>query len=183
MDNSEGELSQLPQGGMMINIKTETLAKKIIDYGIVETNYGHCLKVVKVMIDEAIFGHAYMAYFDGGATPNPGDMKIGGYIRGPGTKRQRLYEYSEAIGYGTNNEAEYSSLIHLLKAINKHGIWKVRIHGDSSLIVKQVNGDNKARDSRMKAFRDQALELLKNVNEWTLIDIPRSQNKEADSLT
>ena len=179
---------------MMINIKTDTLAEKVIKHVMLFScgqlsidERKHVAKQakfgVKNMIEEAFFGHAYMAYFDGSATPNPGDMKIGGYIRGPGTKKGRIYEYSEDIGYGTNNEAEYSSLIHLLEAIKRYGIWKVRIHGDSDLIVKQVNGEYKARDTRMRAFRNEALELLRNVNEWTLLHIPRAQNKDADSLT
>ncbi len=178
----------------MINITTDTLTEKVVKYVMLFScgqlsidERKHVAKQagfgVKKMIEEAFFGHAYMAYFDGSATPNPGDMKIGGYIRGPGTKKERICEYSQSIGYGTNNEAEYLSLIHLLHAIKNHGIWKVRIHGDSSLVVNQVNGDSRARDARMKAFRNEAIDLLKNVNQWTLLHIPRSQNKGADSLT
>ena len=51
----------------------------------------------------------YTAYFDGSAKPNPGMMKIGGLVKDEtGTIKG---EYSKELGHGTNNEAEYLSLI------------------------------------------------------------------------
>ena len=127
-------------------------------------------------------GLSYKAFFDGGSTPNPGQMKIGGYIEEPHTGI--IYEYSEDIGYGTNNEAEYSSLLYLCKALVDHEIWKVIIHGDSSLIVNQVNGVFKARHVRMVQLRDEVREVLKGIKgKWKLVHVPRNQNKKADSLT
>ena len=81
----------------------------------------------------------YEAYFDGSATPNPGARKIGGYILDP-TSRKKVATYSQDLGYGTNNEAEYLSLYHLSMKIRDLGIKKVKIYGDSKLVVNQVNG-------------------------------------------
>jgi ribonuclease HI len=182
----------------MINMTTTALAKKIVDhvldempdYYLLATTpeakkdmYDDCIKEVHGMIHEAVFGHSYLAFFDGSATPNPGMMKIGGYIQGPGTKKKRVAEYSEELGHGTNNEAEYLSLIRLLNELKRLGIWKVKIHGDSSLVINQVNGKFKTRDPRMRVFRNTAIDLLRDINEWSLVHVPRAQNKGADSLT
>ena len=137
---------------------------------------------IEGVIARAACGIHYKAYFDGGSTPNPGVMSIGGYIEEP--HFDTIYSYSEVLGYGTNNQAEYSSLLHLCKAIVDHGIMKVTIHGDSSLVVNQVNGVFKAKEANMIRLRDEVREVLSQVNGiWKLIHIPRAQNKQADYLT
>ena len=122
----------------------------------------------------------HVAAFDGGATPNPGQMKIGGWIRDPNGKR--IYYYTEEIGHGTNNEAEYYSLIKLMEEIKRRGIQKIHIQGDSALVVNQVNGIWKAKDHRMKSLRDHVLKLSCGID-FNLEHVLRQFNSEADSLT
>ena len=171
----------------MLNISHGKLAEKIVGY---LENEEICinelqLKRVKIdiqkMIVDASCGLTYKAFFDGGSTPNPGQMKIGGYIEEPNGKR--IYEYSTNIGYGTNNEAEYSSLLHVCKELVFREILQVRIHGDSSLVVNQVTGVYKAKHAKMVQLRDEVREVLKKVNQWEIVHIPRLQNKKADALT
>ncbi|MEE4260374.1 MAG: ribonuclease HI family protein [Bacteroidales bacterium] len=121
----------------------------------------------------------YTAAFDGGATPNPGDMKIGGWIRD--TNGTRIYAYTEEIGHGTNNEAEYRSLIKLLEELKKRGIKKVNIQGDSALVVNQVNGKWKAKDPKMKELKNKVLAIT--GVDYNLEHVLRAFNSEADSLT
>ena len=123
----------------------------------------------------------YKAWFDGGATPNPGIMKIGGFIQDP--DREEIFSYSKTLGHGTNNEAEYKSLIFLLQEIVTRGIQKVSIYGDSQLIVNQITGVFKTKDYRMKKLRKEARTLLGRIDRWNLHQIPRAKNKRADSLT
>ena len=85
----------------------------------------------------------YTAAFDGGATPNPGQMKIGGFIKLYG---KTIWRYSDSIGHGTNNIAEYASLLRLVKKAQTLGIKNIYIQGDSQLIINQVNGVWKAKD-------------------------------------
>ena len=120
-------------------------------------------------------------YFDGSAKPNPGMMKIGGFIRS--LDRSTINEYSSKLGHGTNNEAEYLSLIKLLNNALELGILKIKIYGDSALVVNQVNRTWKAKDERMKAFRDEALSKLAKFHEWRLEHVKRDLNMEADFLT
>ena len=83
---------------------------------------------------------------------------------------------------GTNNEAEYLALIELLNSAIEYGVKKIRIYGDSNLVVSQVNGNWKA-NKKMILFKNRVEQLLKNFNEWSITYIPREQNKVADSLT
>lgn len=136
---------------------------------------------IQKIISDASCGLKLKAYFDGGASPNPGVMTIGGYIED--TDKSVIFEYSEIIGLGTNNEAEYSSLLHLCNALVDHEIQNVRIHGDSALIVNQVNGAYKAKDPRMIRLRDDVRQVLKKIKNWELVHILRNKNKKADSLT
>lgn len=124
----------------------------------------------------------YEAYFDGSAAPNPGEMTIGGYIQRVSDK-QKVHVYSLELGYGTNNEAEYRSLIEICDNLERLGIKNVNIFGDSLLVVNQVNGTWKARDVRMESFKITVLDLLKPVPHWNLAHVGRRQNMLADSLT
>jgi len=122
----------------------------------------------------------YTAAFDGGATPNPGQMKIGGFIKLYG---KNIFRYSDSIGHGTNNIAEYASLLRLVKEAQKLDIQNIYIQGDSQLVINQVNGVWKAKDPRMKQYRDRVLATLKHIKQWELKHVLRNHNKEADSLT
>jgi len=122
----------------------------------------------------------YVAAFDGGATPNPGQMMIGGFIKLYG---KDVFKYSRAIGYGTNNIAEYASLLTLVKEAHRLGIQDLSIQGDSALVINQVNGVWKAKDPRMKQYRNRVLAALKHIKKWELKHVLRKYNQEADLLT
>lgn len=130
--------------------------------------------------DSMVKSKSYTAGFDGSATPNPGDMKIGGWIKNPSGKR--IYDFTKAIGHGTNNEAEYNALIKLMSEIKKRGIIKVKIKGDSALVVNQVNSIWKTKDPRMKKLRHRVLSESKGLD-YILEHVVREYNSEADLLT
>jgi len=122
----------------------------------------------------------YEGYFDGSAKPNPGIMTIGGFIKDP--KSITIHTYSVELWHGTNNESEYLSFIRLLNDVIKLNITKIKLYGDSALVVNQVNRAWKA-NSKMRPYRNEAILLLDRVSEWHLEHIKRYLNKEADSLT
>jgi len=123
---------------------------------------------------------SYIGAFDGSATPNPGEMKIGGFIKLYG---KIITRYSDYIGYGTNNIAEYSSLLKLVREAQKLGIQNLYIQGDSQLIINQVNGIWKAKDPNMRKYRDKVIAILRHIKNWELKHVLRKHNKEADFLT
>lgn len=122
----------------------------------------------------------YTAAFDGGATPNPGNMMIGGFIKAKG---KNIFKYSRSVGYGTNNIAEYKSLLTLVKEAKRLNINNIYIQGDSAVVINQVNGIWKAKDPNMKKYRNRVLSVLKHIKHWELKHVLRKFNSEADLLT
>jgi len=122
----------------------------------------------------------YVAAFDGGATPNPGQMMIGGFIKLYG---KNVFSYSRSIGFGTNNMAEYASLLTLVKEAKRLDIQNIYIQGDSALVINQVNGIWKAKDPRMIQYKKRVLAVLKHIKKWELKHVLRKYNQEADLLT
>jgi RimK family alpha-L-glutamate ligase len=134
----------------------------------------------KVITPEQSCSKIFTAYFDGSASPNPGDIKIGGYIK---HDFKTLVKFSKQKGHGTNNEAEYFALIELLNQLVYYNIKKVRIFGDAKLVIDQVNGDCKNNKFHLQKLAHRANTLLKQIPDWELTWIKRSKNKRADALS
>lgn len=117
--------------------------------------------------------------FDGGSHGNPGPCYGSFVIRGmPGaSKNPTRLKFQD----GTNNEAEYRTLIAGVEAILGHaekaGLeladFQLLVRGDSSLVLKQMQGEWKAKDARMRALRDQAHALLKPLGSVAYRHQPR----------
>jgi ribonuclease HI len=123
----------------------------------------------------------YKAYFDGATRANnPDQMAIGWYIEESG---KTIKEFSEELGYGTNNEAEYSSLISLLEYIITEKLGDIIIYGDSNLIVNQVRGDWAVKSVNLQKYHKKASKLYNVVCNCNLNWIPREENKKADELS
>ena len=117
---------------------------------------------------------------DGCCRGNPGPAGIGVVIKDP--HKKILKELSEYIGEATNNIAEYSALIRGLEAAGDLGAEDVKVFMDSELVVKQLSGEYRVKDYKMKELFRQALEVLKDFKSFEIKHIDRSKNKEADSL-
>ena len=123
----------------------------------------------------------YVAHFDGSATPNPGLMKIGGFIKDD--KGDVIEQYSLALGHGTNNQAEYKSLKHLVNILTQYHPEAVEIYGDSLLVVNQINGVYKVSDPELKKIHGHIMQQLALIPHWKILHVPREKNKDADRLT
>ena len=123
----------------------------------------------------------YKAFFDGGARPNPGTITIGGYIQDD--KGGIISSYSKHLGHGTNNQAEYLSLLYLVTLLVENSIKNVKIYGDSQLAVKQINGEWKVKDALLKDYWNKIHVCLTRIPKWELSHVPREENQEADNLT
>ena len=85
----------------------------------------------------------------------------------------------------TNNEAEYQGLLAGLKAARSLGIRKLKVEGDSQLIVRQILGEYKVRNARLKVLHAEAMDLLLpgvNFDSFEIAHIERAKNSEADAL-
>jgi ribonuclease HI len=122
----------------------------------------------------------YIGGFDGSATPNPGKMRIGGWIGNP--LRQVIHTFSKVIGHGTGNEAEYYAFIELIRQAKKLGINNISVRGDSATVVNQMNMRYRVKSPRMQTLFNLAKEEVRDIN-LTLALVPREYNKKADELT
>ena len=75
----------------------------------------------------------------------------------------------------SNNEAEYEALIVGLKLAKE-------IKVESLLVLCQITDEYQAREEKMTAYLQKAKELLGSFNSYTIHQILRSQNAEADAL-
>jgi len=123
---------------------------------------------------------AWRAWFDGSARPNPGRCGLGGVLTGPGNRR---IEISLDGGYGSSSEAEYLALHCVLRAAVEHGAHGLVIHGDSQVVIDDVNAPECASSPSLRVLRAEAHALLANLPGATLRWIPRHKNLEADALS
>ncbi len=117
-------------------------------------------------------------FFDGSARPNPGDMRIGAVVECCG----KVQEISKDAGKGTNNMAEYLALIEALKVARKMGAKSVKVYGDSSIVIEQINGRWKVKNEELMKLKREVMDLLGKFKRWKAEWIPDSKNKRAHDL-
>jgi len=125
-------------------------------------------------------GSAWRAWFDGSAHPNPGRCTLGAVLEGPDGLQVEL---SRAAGYGNSSEAEYAALVALLEAAVEHGACAPAIHGDSQVVIDDVEAPDCASAPSLRAWRARARALLARLPGATLRWIPRHRNGRADALS
>ncbi|MFC1991297.1 ribonuclease HI family protein [Chloroflexota bacterium] len=119
-------------------------------------------------------------FTDGVAEPNPGQAAIGATIKNE--QGELIASISEAIGYATNNQAEYRAIISALKKAIGLGIIEVDIRSDSELVVRQINGKYRVKNASLKPLYQKVKQLQSQLTGFSIVHVPREQNKEADIL-
>lgn len=119
-------------------------------------------------------------FFDGAARGNPGPAGAGALLIDD--ENNIIWETARSLGTKTNNEAEYSALILLLKAAKERDVTKLDVYGDSKLVVCQVSKQWKINLPHLRALAEKVWEITQGMNvsyNW----IPREENTLADSLS
>ena len=119
-------------------------------------------------------------YTDGGARGNPGPSAIGVVIKDH--KGKVLEKIGKFIGSTTNNDAEYKALLEGLQTAGHMGAKIINCHLDSELVVKQMNGNYKVKNSNLKTLWKEIKILENTFSKVTYRHIPREKNYEADAL-
>jgi ribonuclease HI len=119
-------------------------------------------------------------YSDGASRGNPGPSGVGVLILD--SSGNKLKEFSKYIGHATNNIAEYSALIYALDEALMLKADEVIAHVDSELVCKQINGEYKVKDEKIRPLFDKAMHILRSFKSFEVKHIDRSRNKEADKL-
>jgi probable phosphoglycerate mutase len=124
--------------------------------------------------------------FDGGSIGNPG-RAYGSFRIMPGGKAGPPRIQRREFGRGTNNEAEYWTLIagleDMLAVLGEQGVKPedvdLIVRGDSRLVLEQVRGRWKAREPRMRELCRVAQRSLSRFRSVRLVHQPRSQTVRA----
>jgi len=118
--------------------------------------------------------------FDGGSRGNPGPAGIGIVVRAAdGTPLVTLGQY---IGRATNNVAEYKALITSMKEAKKLGATKIKINGDSELVIRQMTGQYKVKHPDLIPLYREAKTLFDSFDEAVIAHNYREKNELADTL-
>jgi ribonuclease HI len=122
----------------------------------------------------------WLLMVDGAARGNPGDAGCGAVILDRnGTVVKELSRY---LGHATNNVAEYEGLLMGLEALLRLGKKRIRVQSDSQLLVRQLNGEYRVKDEKLKALFQTAMSLLRQFDAYRILHVPRELNKLADRL-
>lgn len=123
---------------------------------------------------------------DGGSRNNPGLAAVGFIVFGEDGKI--LHQDGKAVGVATNNVAEYKALIEALKWLSKNNnsfpvADRIVFRSDSELMVKQLTGEYRIKDVKLKPLAIEAQTLLRQLDlNYSFELIPREQNALADKL-
>lgn len=119
-------------------------------------------------------------YTDGGARGNPGPSAIAYVLKGEA--KDTLKSEGEYLGKATNNYAEYQALIKGLTAAEALGVKYLTCFLDSELVVKQLSGEYKVKDLRLKDLYAQVKVLEGRFDFVKYSYVPRTKNREADKM-
>ena len=119
-------------------------------------------------------------FVDGAADLHSKTAGIGGvvYING-----LEVAKFSEPLFDKTNNESEYLALLHGVKVVLDLGYASVDIYSDSELIVKQLLGEYKIKNDRMKKLNNEVNSYLIKLSDWSINHVRREKNMRADQLS
>ncbi|MGA9117189.1 MAG: ribonuclease HI family protein [Bacteroidota bacterium] len=121
------------------------------------------------------------AFTDGASRGNPGESGIGILIMTE--EGEILLTASGYIGVATNNIAEYTALVAMLRRARRLRCTRMIAHSDSELMVRQMRGEYKVKDENLRKQHAKAASLLDELPfPCELRHVPREQNREADRL-
>jgi probable phosphoglycerate mutase len=120
------------------------------------------------------------AHCDGGSRGNPGPSGYGAVVED--SKGRVLAELSEFVGIQTNNFAEYSGLLAVLRWAVENGAKHVRVISDSELMVKQMQGKYAVKSPILKPLYEEARKLSRRLDGFEMRHTLRGGNQHADRL-
>ncbi len=128
----------------------------------------------------------YYINTDGGSRGNPGPSACAFVVfSGSEATASIVFQQGLFLGVKTNNEAEYLAVLSSLKWLKSLSqLPKAIIYRlDSKLVVEQLSGRWKIKDSRMQILANQCQEILTELAlPTTFTYIPRAQNAAPDAL-
>lgn len=123
----------------------------------------------------------FHAIVDGAALTNPGPIYCAYIVReGDATILKECTHH----GTGTNNEAEWCAVIAPIVRLKEliQEPFRITIHSDSELVVRQWNGTYRIRTESLKQLWATLTVLVEDGVDLELKWVPRTQTEEAHRL-
>lgn len=119
-------------------------------------------------------------YADGASRGNPGAAAAAAILLdGDGNELGRSQIY---LGTDTNNAAEYQGLRLGLLLADQAGRRRIACRLDSELVVKQMRGEYRIRNARLRAIAQIIQGLCARFDHVEFVHVRRSRNSVADGL-
>jgi ribonuclease HI len=122
-------------------------------------------------------------YFDGASRGNPG--KAGAGIVVINDRDEIVGKICSYLGEKTNNQAEYLAVLLALDYLQANDIndKTIELIGDSQLVIKQLRGEYKIKDEKLKDLYWQIREHIVNGGfNIKFSHVKREKNKLADEM-
>ncbi|XP_017974559.1 PREDICTED: uncharacterized protein LOC108661611 [Theobroma cacao] len=117
-------------------------------------------------------------YFDGAS--NALGHRIWAVLISP---NEKYYLATTRLNFNcTNNIAEYEALVMRLQAPIEMKVDAIEVYGDSTLVIYQMRGKWKTRDSKLVSYKKLVTELSKQFKKISFNHLPREKNQIADAL-
>jgi ribonuclease HI len=114
----------------------------------------------------------YRIFSDGGSRGNPGPCAYAVVVTEDGDV---VCEFSEFLGIGTNNYAEYRGLIAgITKAIELKAD-EAEFVMDSQLVIRQMNGEYKVKSDSIRDLHRDASALSSMIPHTRFVNVRRSE--------
>ena len=117
-------------------------------------------------------------YVDGACSGNPGLAGCGVYLK----QKEESIKIGFFLGPATNNIAEYTALLIALNELKDKRDIPIIIYSDSELVVKQVKGEYRVKDVKLKPLYNKVLKSIALFSNLDIKHINREKNKIADAL-
>ena len=122
----------------------------------------------------------FTLFTDGGSRGNPGPAAAGVVLTDPDGRTIHAAGYF--LGRTTNNVAEYQGLLRGLAEARRRGVTRLQVRSDSELMVRQINGQYKVKNTGLKPLYAQALEQTQRLEHIEVVHVRRESNVQADQL-
>lgn len=119
-------------------------------------------------------------FTDGAARGNPGEAGAG--MQALDDSGRELLVKGVYLGHCTNNVAEYKALLLGLDEAKALGAREVELNLDSELIVRQIQGAYRVKDSKLIPLFAKTKTLLADFDAYTIRHVPRAENQRADQM-
>lgn len=125
----------------------------------------------------------YEVYCDGAARGQGSGVKYGHGACAVVIHRNKktVGQFARGLGFVTNNQAEYEAVLLALLMCWSADIKKPTIYSDSTLVVKQVNGEWNCKNKNLLPLL-LSIKEIQQVYSFNLVNVKRNVVSEADAL-